>query len=331
MQYKAKKYALTFSPVIKVRRWLKRVKLKNHGYISLYNFLKLFIHNLQKDEIADRANGVAYNFILAIFPAIIFLFTLVPYVSHYFPEITTGTIMHFLSDVMPPTIYGAASDTILDIVRNQRGGLLTAGFVMALYLSTNGMLALMRSFNACYSTVEKRNFFKMRFTALGLTLMMTFALFLTITLLIVGQLVVDYITTDISQFSRFNLDNATIFMLFALRFVVVFVVFFVAISCVFFFAPAIHYNWSFFSIGSLVSTLGGLAVSYGFSYYVTNFGSYNKVYGSIGALIALMVWIQLLTLVLLFGYEINATLHHGHKVEAIQRHRRTKKIEKVYK
>jgi len=330
MKYKAKKYALTFSPVTKIRSWLKRIKFKNHGHVSLYSFLKLFIHNLQDDEIADRANGVAYNFILAIFPAIIFLFTLVPYISHYFPEITTGTIKHFLSDVMPPSIYGEASSTILDIVRNHRGGLLTAGFIMALYLSTNGMLALMRSFNACYSTVDRRNFFKMRFTALGLTLMMTFALFLTITLLIVGQLVVDYITTDISQFSHLNLDKATIYMLFALRFVVVFLVFFIAISCVFYFGPAIHYNWNFFSIGSFISTLGGLAVSYGFSYYVTNFGSYNKVYGSIGALIALMVWIQLLTLVLLFGYEINATLHHGHKVEAIQRHRRTKKIEKVY-
>jgi membrane protein len=330
MQYKTRRYALKSTTVKKSRAWLKKVKFKRHGHLSLYSFSKLFIHNLQNDEIMDRANGVAYNFILAIFPAIIFLFTLVPYVSVFFPEITTGTIMHFLSDVMPPSIYGEASGTILDIVRNHRGGLLTVGFVMALYLSTNGMLALMRSFNACYSTVERRNFFKMRFTALCLTLMMTLALFSTVTLLIVGQLVVDYISANLSEFSNLNLDAASIFSLFALRFLVVFLVFFLAISTVFYFGPSVHYNWNFFSIGSVVSTLGGLAISYGFSYYVTNFGSYNRVYGSIGALIALMVWIQLLTLVLLFGYEINATLHQGHKKEAIERHRRTKKIEKVY-
>jgi membrane protein len=278
----------------------------------------------------DRANGVAYNFMLAIFPAIIFLFTLIPYVSHYFPEITTDTIMQFLNEAMPPTIYSAASETILDIVSNHRGGLLTFGFVLALYLSTNGMLALMRSFNACYSTAESRNFFKMRFTALGLTLMMTVALFLTVTLLIVGQIAIDYITEDISQYSRFNLNAYTIYLLFILRFMVVFIVFFVAISCVFYFGPSIHYNWNFFSIGSFIATLGGLGLSYGFSYYVTNFSSYNKVYGSIGALIALMVWVQLLTLVLLVGYEINASLHHGTKLEAIERHRRTKQIVKVY-
>jgi membrane protein len=329
MRYQAKRRALKISTIKNSRAWLKNVKFKNHGHLSLYKFLKLFIHNLNQDEIMDRANGVAYNFILAIFPAIIFLFTLVPYVSLFFPEITTGTIMHFLSDSMPPSIYGEASDTILDIVRNHRGGLLTVGFIMALYLSTNGMLGLMRSFNACYSTIEKRNFFKMRFTALGLTLMMTLALFLTITLLIVGQIAIDYILTDISQFSHLNMDKATIYLLFALRFVVVFLVFFVAISCVFYFGPAIHYNWNFFSIGSFIATISGLGVSYGFSYYVTNFGSYNRVYGSIGALIALMAWIQLLTLVLLIGYEVNATLHHGHKLEAINKHRRTKRIEKM--
>ena len=330
MKYRTRRYILKFPSVRSSRSWLKKIRFKRHGHLSFYRFLKLFIHNLNDDEIMDRANGVAYNFILAIFPAIIFLFTLIPFISHYFPEITTGTIMHFLSDIMPPTIYSAASDTILDIVKNHRGGLLTVGFIMALYLSTNRMLALMRAFNACYSTTESRNFFKMRFTALWLTLMMTLALFSTVTLLIVGQIVIDYTTANISQFSHLNLDQATIYLLFVVRFFIVFLVFFIAISCVFYFGPAIHYNWNFFSIGSFIATLGGLALSYSFSYYVTNFSSYNKVYGSIGALIALMVWIQLLTLVLLFGYEINATLHDGYKKEAIERHRKTKKLEKVY-
>ena len=110
-----------------------------------------------------------------------------------------------------------------------------------------------------------------------------------------------------------------------------FVVFFVAISFIYYFGPAVHYNWNFFSIGSMIATLGCLAISYGFSYYVSNFASYNKVYGSIGTLIALMVWVQLLTMVLLIGYEINASLHYGRKVTAIDLHKRTKRIEKVYR
>ena len=94
-----------------------------------------------------------------------------------------------------------------------------------------------------------------------------------------------------------------------MRLFIVFIGFFLAISCIYYFGPSVHYNWNFFSTGSLLATLASMGVSYGFSAYVTSIGSYNKLYGSIGVLIALMVWIQLLSVVLLGGYEINSTLH----------------------
>ncbi|MBX7124585.1 MAG: YihY/virulence factor BrkB family protein [Cyclobacteriaceae bacterium] len=322
MKYKVRKRILVIPTARTFRAWLKRIRFKRHENLSLYQFLKIFIHNINEDEIMDRANGVAYNFILAIFPTIIFLFTLIPYVSRLFPTITTQSIMNFLSGLVPASMYEVISSTVLDIVDNQRGGLLTFGFVLALFLATNGMNALMRAFNACYRTVENRNFFRMRLTALGLTVMMALSLFLSILLLIVGQIVIDYLTENIQKFGHLNLDDYTIYMFLVLRFIVVFIVFFLAISCIYYFGPAIHYNWSFFSWGSLIASLTGIGLSYGFSYYVTNFSSYNKVYGSIGVLIALMAWVQLLTIVLLFGYEINASLHYGVKTSAINRHMR---------
>lgn len=276
----------------------------------------------------DRANGVAYNFILATFPAIIFLFTLLPYISVYFPDVTTESIMDFIKEFVPSTMYGAVASTVFDIISNQRGGLLTFGFVFALYLSSNGMMALMRAFNACYRTVEKRHWMRMRFTSLALTLMLALVLVSAILLLVVGQFSLDYITSHLSEFGHLNLDQYTIYLLFMLRFLVIFIVFFIAISCIYFFGPAVHYNWSFFSIGSLLATLAILGVSYGFSYYITNFGSYNKVYGSIGALIALMAWIQLVTIILLYGYEINASLHYGRKIEAVSAFQRKSRIER---
>lgn len=276
----------------------------------------------------DRANGVAFNFILATFPAIIFLFTLLPYISVYFPEVTTESIMDFVKEFVPATMYGAIASTIFDIISNQRGGLLTFGFIFALFLSSNGMLALMRAFNACYRTVEKRHWIRMRLTSLALTIMLALVLVSAILLLVVGQFALDYVTSHLSEFSHLNLDQYTIYFLFILRFLVIFIVFFVAISCIYFFGPAVHYNWSFFSIGSLLATLAILGVSYGFSYYITNFGSYNKVYGSIGALIALMAWIQLVTIILLYGYEINASLHYGRKVEAVEAFQRKSRIER---
>lgn len=331
MKYVTRKRILQYTSARSTRNWLKNIRFKKHDNLSLYKFLKIFFHNINEDEVTDKANGVAYNFILAIFPAIIFLFTLIPYVSHYFPEITTETIMKFLEDVTPSTMYTAASSTILDIVSIHRGGLLTFGFLFAIYLSTNGMMALMRAFNSCYRTVEKRNWIKMRLTAIWLTIMLAVVLLLAILLLVVGQIALNYVTENIEKFSDLNLDKYTLYFLFGLRFLIIFVVFCVAISFVYYFGPAVHYNWNFFSIGSFLATLAILAVSYGFSYYITNFGSYNKVYGSIGALIALMAWVQLITLILLFGYEINASLHYGRKLESISAHQRTKKITKSFR
>ena len=331
MKYTFRKRILNIPAARTGRSWLKKIKFKRHDHLSLYRFLKIFIHNINEDEIVDRSNGVAYNFILAIFPTTIFLFTLIPYISDYFPDINKDSIMNFMADLLPASMYGVFSSTILDIVINQRGGLLTFGFVLALYLATNGMMTLMNTFNACYRTVEKRNWFKMRLTAIGLTIMLSVVLFSATALLIVGQILLNKITIDVSELSHFRLDHYTIYFLILLRFLVIFVVFFVAISFIYYFGPAVHYNWNFFSIGSFVATLGCLGISYGFSFYVSNFASYNKVYGSIGTLIALMVWVQLLTLVLLIGYEINASLHYGRKVAAIDLHRRTKRIDKAYR
>lgn len=310
--------------------WMKNIRFTKHEDVSLYRIVRRFLRNLQDDDIMDRANGVAFNFILAIFPAIIFLFTLIPYVTRYFPEINRESIMNFLqslaeSGLMPASMYEVASTTILDIVSNQRGGLLTLGFLFALILSTNGMLALMRAFNACYKTIEKRSAFKMRLIATALTLNMTFVLFLTILLLVVGQLATEYLLTNVENFTSFNVSSFEVNLLFALRFIIIFITFFLGISTIYYFGPAIHYNWRFFSIGSFIATLFCLGVSYGFSFYITNFGTYNKVYGSIGVLIALMVWVQLITVVLLVGYEINASIHDSIRAEALWKARKYRK------
>lgn len=329
MKFSTRKKILAIPLARTTRTAFKRVKLKRYGDLSLYRFINIFIFNIKDDEIFDRANGVSYNMILATFPAIIFLFTLIPYITVYYPAINSDSIMQFMGEMMPPSIFDVASSTVLDIISNQRGGLLTFGFGFALFLATNGMMALMRAFNACYKTDDKRNEWRMRLTATGLTILLALVVFLAIVLLVVGQIIINYVTVNIQDFSNLNLDSLTIYFLLFLRLAVIFIVFFFAISFIYYFGPAVHYNWKFFSVGSWVATVGCLGVSYGFSYYVTNFGSYNKVYGSIGALIALMIWIQLLTVVLLLGYEINASLHYGMKIQSVERYkkRKTKKEE----
>lgn len=324
MKYRYKRIFLRIPFARLTIGWMKKIRFKKHENVSLYKIVKLFLRNLMQDEILDRANGVAFNFILAIFPAIIFLFTLIPYVSNFFPEITTDSIMVFLGEMIPTNMYEVISTTVLDIVSNQRGGLLTFGFLFAVWLSTNGMMALMRAFNACYRTTESRGGIKTRLIATFLTINMAVVLFLAIILLIVGQVVLDYVAT---HQHLVDLSDFTVFLIFVLRFVVIFIVFFLAISTIYYFGPAVHYNWRFFSIGSIIAAVLCILVSYGFSYYVTNFATYNKVYGSIGVLIALMAWIQIMAIVLLVGYEVNATLHDSIRMEALWNTRHNRRIQ----
>ena len=163
----------------------------------------------------------------------------------------------------------------------------------------------------------------MRLIATGLTVNLAIVLILAVVLLVVGQLVLDYVLLNLNELDWLNgIDKFTVYLIFLLRFIVIFIVFFLAVSTIYYFGPAIHYNWRFFSIGSFLATILILAVSYGFSFYITNFGTYNKVYGSIGVLIALMVWVQLVTVVLLIGYEINASIHDAARMQAIWHGRR---------
>ncbi len=311
MKFKYKRLFLTWNPGRLFIDWMRRLRFKKYEDVSLYTLARTFLRKLQKDDAIDRANGVAFNFILAIFPAIIFLFTLTPYIGLYVPDVNQESVLNFLSDILPDTMMDAVTSTVLDIMGKTRGGLLTFGFLFSLFLATNGMMSLMRAFNSCYKTNENRSGFKMRIIATVLTIGLAFVLILAIVSLVVGKFVLDFAMEWLS------IGDYAVYLLLILRFIVIFIVFFLAIATIYYFGPAIHFNWKFFSLGSFVATLLCIAVSYGFSFYVSNFGTYNKLYGSIGVLIALMVWVQLITIVLMVGYEINASIHQAIRTQVL--------------
>lgn len=281
---------------------IQRVKL-GKDKIGLYDAIIIFLQKMRDDKLIISANGVAFSFTLAIFPAIIFIFTLTPYIQNFFPEVTNDEIIGFLENILPANLYAAADSTIHDIINKQRGGLLSFGFVLTLILSTNGMTSLMNAFNSSYKTVETRGFFKMRFIATILTFILAMSVLISVALLVVGQQLLE--NNSIRELLQ---DNISIDLIFILRLVILYAIFQVAISSIYSLAPAVHKRWHFLSIGSVFSTLASLIASFGFSYYVNNFGTYNKLYGSIGVLIVLMLWLFILSLILLVGFEMNAAL-----------------------
>lgn len=270
--------------------------------IPIYSIIKIYISNFMKHEIYERSSGVAFNFTLALFPGVIFLITLIPYIP--IPNLYDQIIAQIGELAMMDQV----TSTISDVINKQRGNLLSLSAVVSLYLANNGMLSLISAFNKIYRTMDKRGFFKTRFISLGLTLILVFSIFFAIALLIVGQIVLN----ELLDRGLLNRD-LLLLGIFSLRFLVIFFMFLTAISAIYYFAPALHRRWKFISPGSVVATILTLAITYGFSAYISNFGTYNKLYGSIGAMIALMVWLFVISFILLSGFELNASLERAEK------------------
>ncbi|MES2794637.1 MAG: YihY/virulence factor BrkB family protein [Bacteroidota bacterium] len=250
-------------------------------------------------DIDSRAAAVAFNFTLAVFPTIIFLFTLIPYIPIDQLDLQ---ILSFLEDIMPRGLFLEAKSTIIDIVSKKRGDVLSLGFLFALYASTSGMMSLMATFNLTYRTSANRGFVKERLIALLLNFLLTFILFLAVLILIVGRKIIDiflergWLTEDFNYFA-----------LHATRYGVVFLMLFVAVSIIYYVAPSIHKRWKFINAGSITASILIILSTNLFSYYLSNFASYNRLYGSIGTIIALMLWLYLVALILIVGFEINAS------------------------
>ncbi len=282
-----------------------RVWLRNHNAFNSkkdwYGFLKKITDKITGNELGERASSVAYSLILAIFPTIIFLFTLIPYI-HFIPNMDQR-ILSFFASVLPAGTFDAVDTTIKDIISRPNGGVLSFGFILALYSATSGMVALMNAFNASHRTAEQRGFLMKRGVAVGLTAALAVSLFVAIAALVVGGVVIDYLL-------KFGFFNNIIFyyLLKIARYLLVFGVFVGVVSMIYRYGPDVNMKWTFVTPGSTIASVLIVLSTLAFSYYVGNFGSYNKVYGSIGTLIALMIWTNLICLLLVLGFEINVSL-----------------------
>lgn len=272
-------------------------------FLTIKEVLKLLWEKILHFDIDSRAAAVAFNFTLAVFPTIIFLFTLIPYIPIKNLDLQ---ILNFLEDLMPTGVFLESKATIIDITSKRRGGVLSLGFILALYASTAAMMALMRTFNLTYRTAESRGIIKQRAVAVVLNFLLTTILFMAIIILIVGRQFIDiffekgWLSVDFNDFA-----------LEFIRYGVLFAVLFLAVSVIYYVAPSIHKRWKFLNYGSITASILIILATNLFSYYISNFMSYNKLYGSIGTIIAMMVWLYLIALILIIGFEINVSLDHA--------------------
>ncbi len=276
-------------------------KLKPWGFsgLSLYDVTIFFWKGLMNGAITTRASSLAFNFFLAFFPAIIVFFTLIPYLPI---QGLQEALMELITIVLPPNTNEMTFATLNDIINNPRGGLLSIGFILALYFSTNGVNSLIEAFNASYHIKEVRPLIQQRLLSLALTALLSFILITAIGLMIFGKLTVNYLIS-IDLISNYAAD----LILFGKWLTIVLMLFF-GISSLFHLGPAIKSNWKLFTAGSILATIGIVITSIGFNYYVNNFSQYNKIYGSIGTLMIILIWMYFNSIILLTGFELNASI-----------------------
>jgi len=294
-----------------IRLWerilIKAKKITFPGFdgMALYDVMVFFWRSIVDGALSTRASAIAFSFFVAMFPAIIFLFTLIPYIPI---ENFQNELFLLIEDMVPETTFMAIKETVLDILTRQRGGLLSLGFFMALIFSTSGFASMMSAFDASLHSFERRTWMGQRLIALLLLAILSVLIAIAIALITYGQHFINYLVA-----SGYLKDHFTFYMLTFGKWVVILFLFFMANSFLYYLAPAKKTKWRFISAGGTLSTVLSIITFVGFSYYINNFGQYNKLYGSIGTLLVILLLMYILSTILLVGFELNASINEAVK------------------
>jgi membrane protein len=284
--------------------WMKLKKLTLPGFegVPVFEVILMFRKEIRNDAMSVRASAISFNFILALFPTSIFIFTLIPYIPI---EGFSDTLLDYVQEIMPPTTFESLEATILDIINNPKGGWLSATFFLAFYFSINAIMNMMRAFDKANPTFKERNWFQKFFAAFKINILIILQLFLVIVLIILSQ---DQLVNILKRLGLWG-DQQGALMLHFIRVLLTVFTFFNTIALIYYFAPAVKKKYRYFSVGATFATILLLLISYLISFYVKYlFGRLNGIYGSLSTMIFIMAWVYLNSFVLLFGFELNNSI-----------------------
>ncbi len=285
---------------------LKTVSFPGFNKYPIYEVGRFFVKGIAKGMIGQRAASVAYSTFLALFPAIIFFFSVIPYVPI---ENFQPMLLEVLQKFLPENAFLTIEDTITDIITNQRGSLLSLTFFFTIFFASNGILSLIKAFNSSYHAIEYRKWWTRRLVAIALV----FIQFLLVTVAIA------LLSVTVELYHRYFDAYKILWYLFIFfRIIIVLALFFFSVSFVYYLAPARRGRFRFFTPGASLATFLIVVSSFGFSFFVNNFGQYNKLYGSIGTVMVVLIWIFIMSFAFIIGFELNASIIHRRRIEEDQ-------------
>ena len=299
----------------KLTEKIKNLVLPGFDGIPIREVFEFVIRGFRKGALVTRASSIAFNLLMAILPATIFLFTLIPFIS--VPNFQQELIKLFES-ILPVNAFHLMENTIIDIVTNKSGGLLLVMFFATIIFSTNGIHAVLNAFVVTSHSFKPRSWVNQRKVSVLLLLIGLLMIAAAGMLIIFGKTAVNrLVELEILE------KRLVISILVFLKWIVVVLLLFLAISFLYYLAPAKRRDFRFITPGSTLATILFIITSLGFSAYVNSFGPYNKLYGWIGTLMVILVWLYLNSIALLIGFELNLSIKEAGTAEpesAIRRH-----------
>jgi membrane protein len=287
----------------KLVRWSKQIKFPGTKGLSAYEVISNFIRGLSKGSLNIRATSIAFHFLLALGPAIVFLLGLIPYLP--IRNFQQG-VMEILMEVIPKNSYSALEILLQD----KHNGLQIFGFLVTLFFVQKGINGILEAFNATYHSMETRQWIDRRLVAVGLFAILFVLVTLAAILLFFSNLGIKYL-----YIHGIIMDYGNYLLLQLGKWIVILTLTFLAISFLYYLAPSRKTRWRFFTPGSILATLLSIITSIGFSYFVNHFAPFNKFFGSIGTLIAVMLWMNFNALALLAGFELNASIRNARGIK----------------
>ncbi|SEB85073.1 membrane protein [Tenacibaculum sp. MAR_2009_124] len=299
-------------PIINILvAFVKKIKIPGLQGMSLYDVLEMYVLGIVKGALTTRAGGIAFSFFMAIFPFLLFILTLIPYIPiDGFQE----GLFSLIKEVLPPKTFEAVDSVLHDILNNQYGGLLSFGFLASIFLMTNGVNAIFGGFEYSYHVKEYRNIIRAYVISLGVSLLMSFFLITTVVFVILYQVAL----AKINEKGWFNTNDLDLFY-YGRGFLFLLMIFTI-VSILFRYGTKQGKEIKFFSAGAILTTVVSMFSFYVFGIYVVKFAKYNQLYGSIGTLLILMLFVWLNAIILLLGFELNATIYQ------LKRKNKTSKI-----
>jgi membrane protein len=285
---------------LKLTEKIKNLVLPGFDGIPIREVFQFVIRGFRKGVLVTRASSIAFNLLMAVLPATIFLFTLIPFIP--IPNFQQELIKLFES-IFPANAYHLMENTIIDIVTKKSGGLLLVMFFATIIFSTNGIHAVLHAFVVTSHSFKPRSWVNQRKVSVLLLLIGILMIAAAGMLIIFGkQAVTRLVELEILE------KSLVISILIFLKWIVVVLLLFVAISFLYYLAPARRHDFRFITPGSTLATILFIITSLGFSTYVNSFGQYNKLYGWIGTLMVILIWLYLNSIALLIGFELNLSI-----------------------